>query len=504
MKPHPGRRSFLKGMTLGAAALTPLGAVSGCGPAQDLGEGMADEDDPFAPAAQAPLVSRCGGPAAERPNLLIIHTDQQARWTLGCYGGSIVGTPNIDWLAGQGVLLENFFTNGATCTPSRGCLMTGLYPHEHGAYRNNAPMKGRAEGVVTIAHSLADAGYRTGYVGKWHLADGAKERPGWRPRDSMGFADKAYMYDVGHYKEFIDQPNGAVPKVSHQIGNKKTYVTDWMTGKTLQFLRQNRSAPFFFMLAIPDPHDPFSVRAPYSNRYRPADMAVPRTFRPNGKDPTAAQVAALRQARAQYCGMVKCIDDNVGLILRALEELGLAQNTIVVFMTDHADYLGEHGRMGKDHYFEEALHIPCIVRFPGRLRCGARVSRMISMVDVAPTLLSLMGVQNGGAPRGRNASRLLLGQDDSGWSDDVHVHRYYQDKYPLNEFACLFTPEHELVVQKEDPPQLFRRADYPDRLQDLYEDPGHLSIRRALQARMLAHHRELNTPQLAWMKDRLA
>lgn len=147
------RRSFLGGLTLGAAAAAPI-SLAGCGPA---GEG--EERD-----------ARAGNRLGGRPNLLIIHSDQQDLWTLGCYGGDVVSTPNIDSLAAEGAVLDNFFTNGATCTPSRGCLVSGLHPHQNGAYRNHEPIKSRAEGVVTFAHSLSDAGDKTGYVGKWHLA----------------------------------------------------------------------------------------------------------------------------------------------------------------------------------------------------------------------------------------------------------------------------------------------------------------------------------------------
>ena len=129
---------------------------------------------------------------ADRPNLFIIHTDQQSWWTLGCYGGSVVETPNIDGLAANGTLFTNFFANSALCTPSRGCFVTGRYPECNGAYANNIELN---RNEITFAEVLRQNGYRTGYAGKWHL-DG-RPRPGWvHPDRTMGFDEAAYIEDV--------------------------------------------------------------------------------------------------------------------------------------------------------------------------------------------------------------------------------------------------------------------------------------------------------------------
>ena len=127
-----------------------------------------------------------------KPNLLVILTDQQSAWTLGAYGGDAVGTPRIDAVGEEGARFENFFTNSAVCSPSRGCLFTGLYPHVHGTYHNDIELNRDA---VTFAQVLRDNGYETGYAGKWHL-DGHKRRPGWMtPERSMGFTDCRWMFE---------------------------------------------------------------------------------------------------------------------------------------------------------------------------------------------------------------------------------------------------------------------------------------------------------------------
>ena len=210
----------------------------------------------------------------DRPNLLIIHTDQQSFWTLGCYGGTVVETPNIDRLAAGGAIFNNFFTNSAVCTPSRGCFVTGRYPSSHGAYTNNISLN-RDE--VTFAEVLRREGYRTGYVGKWHL-DG-DPRPGWvHPERSMGFEDARYMFNRGHWKKVEDFPmNKKDQPVVHPysvIGDEATYATDWLTNKTLAFLDVEDDRPFCHMLSLPDPHGPVQVRAPYDTMFAPEDMPL--------------------------------------------------------------------------------------------------------------------------------------------------------------------------------------------------------------------------------------
>ena len=249
------------------------------------------------------------------PNLLVIHTDQQSWWTLGCYGGSLIETPNIDRLAHEGALFRDFFTNSAVCTPSRGCLVTGRYPHCHGAYTNNLPLN-RDE--VTFAHVLQGSGYETGYSGKWHL-DGPL-RPGWiHPERSMGFEDCRYMFNRGHWKKVIDKPMADMsPTVLpyDEIGDEETFTTDWLTRKTTGFVSRQRHSPFCYMVSIPDPHSPFTVRAPYDTMYRPEDLPVPATFSEENL-PAWAEAArsrgtfcldhpdreqVLRERLAQYCG----------------------------------------------------------------------------------------------------------------------------------------------------------------------------------------------------------
>ena len=478
------RRSFLKALGVGTATLTLLEPARGR-------SGSAQENRKY-------------------PNLLIIHTDQLSCWALSVYakhltrtpnyGKVLVKTPHIDSLAEEGAILHNFFTNSAVCTPSRGCLVTGRYPHAQGAYKNNIEMN-RDE--VTIAHILQSNGYETGYAGKWHL-DG-EPKPGWvRPERSMGFADCRFMFNRGHWKKIVEQPEGN-PEVSPYkvIGDEKTFTTDWLADKTIDFIKKPRRKPFFYMVSIPDPHGPFTVREPYMSMYQPEDMTVPNNFKESsakkGRKITAEQ---MRKSKAHYCGLVKCIDDNVGRILDALKDKRILDDTIIVFTTDHGEYMGEHGLYGKNQWYRTAYQIPFIVRWPKKIRPGTVINNFVTNVDVQQTLLGLMGIKPCGREQGRDASGLLrlsstpIGEGEkTEWANEAMIHH--------SSFASagIFTPEYELVLKADGNHMLFDRLNDPDQMKNLHNNPDYKQVMKNLAERILRHNIEVNAPAASWLKS---
>ncbi len=469
------RRSFLRSMGIAAASLTlPQLAVG-----------------------RAKFAQR----KKESPNLLIIHTDQLSCWAISIYakqrtdtanyGKVLVKTPYIDSLAQEGAIFYNFFTNSAVCTPSRGCIVTGRYPHAHGAYKNNIEMN-RDE--VTIAHILQNNGYETGYAGKWHI-DGPP-KPGWlKPERSMGFADCRFMFNRGHWKKIVDQPDGN-PEVSPYkvIGDKKTFTTDWLADKTIDFIKKPKRKPFFYMVSIPDPHGPFTVREPYMTMYKPEDMTVPNNFKESpagkGNKKTAAQ---MRKSKAQYCGLVKCIDDNVGRILDALKDERILDDTIIVFTTDHGEYMGEHGLYGKNQWYRTAYQIPFIVRWPKRIRPGTVINNFVTNVDVQQTLLGLMEIKPCGREQGRDASGLLRGNKTK-WTDEAMIH------HSSLEAAGIFTPEYELVLKAKGNHMLFDRVHDPEQTKNLYNNPKYRKVMGDLANRIIQHNIDVNAPAVSWLK----
>ena len=439
---------------------------------------------------------------AGRPNLLILHTDQQSAWTLGAYGGRLVGTPNADRIAREGAVFANFFTNSALCTPSRGCFFTGRYPHCHGAYDNNIELN-RDE--VTLAHLLAMAGYETGYAGKWHL-DGPP-KPGWlTPQRSMGFAHCRGMFNRGHYKKVAERDGG--PPDLAALDGPGRYMTDWLADKTIECLG-TASRPFFWTVSFPDPHTPFNVRQPFASMYDPADMPVPGSFRQEGLpgwaerargayDGKAAEAGLspeglLQRNKAAYCGEVRCIDENVGRILECLERRGLLDETVVVFTTDHGEYMGEHGLYHKNHVYETAYRIPLLVRFPAGVRRGTIVDRCVSTVDFQQTILGLLGVAPSGAEQGRDASPLLRGQEIE-WADEAFIH------HSTFGFAGIFTRQHQLCLARCGDHVFFDRLGDPGQVTNLITEPSHRRVREELAARIVDHNRRLDSPAMAWLE----
>ena len=440
-----------------------------------------------------------------QPNLLIIHTDQLSAWALGCYGGTVVETPNVDRLATEGVRLTNFFTNSAVCTPSRGCFLTGRYPHCHGAYRNNIALD-RDE--ITFARVLKDRGYATGYSGKWHL-DGTP-RPGWvHPDRSMGFEDARFMFNRGHWKKIEDGVMDPMQPTVHPynvIGDEQTYTSDWLTQKTLNFLKKHQGEPFCYMLSLPDPHSPVHVRRPYDEMFDPEDMPLPPTF--NSESSLDWAVAArsrsgfgphndrrrqrLQRFLALYFGEVRLIDDCVGRIIEQLEQQGILDNTIVVFTSDHGEYAGEHGLSGKNELYETAYRVPLVMRWPEGIRAGQAVDKVISTVDFQPTMLNLMGYDPCGREQGRDASGLLRGEDVA-WSNRAHVHHSQHTR------AGIFTDKYELAYVRDGDHVLFDRIRDPEQRNNLYDVPDHQTVVQSLTERIIQHHVEVCSPATSWL-----
>jgi arylsulfatase A-like enzyme len=440
-----------------------------------------------------------------QPNVLVIHTDQQSSWTLSCYGGTLVDTPNVDRLAREGAVFDQFFTNSAVCTPSRGCFVTGRYPHSHGAYTNNIPLN-RDE--ITFAEQLRRNGYHTGYTGKWHL-DGTP-RPGWvHPERTMGFTDAYYMFNRGHWSKIEDARMGTCEPTVFPYdvyGDEKTYTTDWLTDKTIAFLEKRHERPFCFMVSIPDPHGPFRARPPYDTMYSPDDMPLPETFTDQAIPAWAAAVRdkgaysldnqerenALRRNKAHYCGAVKLIDDSVGRMLSCLEEKGILDETLVIFTTDHGDYMGEHGLHSKNNLYETAYRIPLVMRLPERVAAGARVSNIVSTVDFQPTLLGILGVETCGREQGNDASALLR-NDTCEWADESFLYHSSQER------AGIFTPEYELALVKDGQSILFDRKNDPQQLKNLFESEDARALRAELLRRLVDHHVEMKSPEARWL-----
>lgn len=434
----------------------------------------------------------------EKPNLLIIQTDEHNFRTLGCYRqllapeqaqvwgeGNIVETPNIDFLANNGVLFSKFFAASPVCTPSRGSFITGRYPQNTGAPKNNLPLN---EDAITYAMVLRDNGYKTSFIGKWHL-DG-EGKPQWAPKRKFGFEHNTYMFNRGHWKSMEATEKGArigatddkgQPSYGLNKSDEKSYATDFLVDKGIEFIENNKNHPFSLYLSIPDPHGPDKIRAPYDTMYKHMDFKAPPTYnKPTEGVPSwalPAKKAGLDQT--QYFGMVKCIDDNIGKILTYLKQNELLDNTIIVFTSDHGDLRGEHHKHNKGNPLEASAKIPFIVYYPKMIPSGSVVKKAFNTVDFAPTILSFMGREVPASMAGRNFSDLLTDPaTEENWDDISFMRNGGTAKNGL--WVTAVTSRYKLVLSKKDDPWLIDMKIDPNELINFIEKPKYRDVVKKL------------------------
>jgi len=482
----------------------------------------------------------------KQPNVLLILTDEQSLWTLSRYGGELPGTPHIDSIGKRGATFRNFFVTSAVCTPSRGCLMTGRFPHANGAFHNDLPLH---PDEFTLGHLFSNAGYETGYAGKWHL-DGKNNPtwPDWIPDSRcFGFRDHRWMFNQGHWKRIVERPKNwpesrsqavvspdfdeniverdvsdrttwvsaqadGEPDLSYLTSAPGEYFTEWLTDKAIAFIERPRLNPFFYVLSFPDPHMPFSVEEPYASMFPPSTMKPPATFRQKDLPQWASKArdtymkwegvtgiddprreAIFRERKSQYLGMVKCIDDNVGRLLETLRARGLLENTLIVFTSDHGEYMGEHGLYFKNLLYEPAHHVGTMMCWPNHIAAGTWIDQCVANVDMLPTLAGLLGLKTSGREQGRDFSSLLRG-DASHWEDIAFIHK---DNFSQ---SGVFTEQWELGLARDGDSVLFDRKNDPEQVHNLYRDPAYSAVVKKLTARTIEHNKAVGCPAIEWLQ----
>ena len=351
-----------------------------------------------------------------KPNVLFVFADQMRGMDMGCAGNPQVRTPTLDRLAAEGTCFARAYANCPVCTPSRGTILTGRYPLSHGAVANDMPL-GADE--VTIAHVLRRGGYRTGYVGKWHLDGVPRDRftpPG--PRRA-GFDDFWAVWNCAHDyfagKVYRDAPEpielGGYEPVGHTL-------------LAIEFLRQRPDGrPFCLFVSWGTPHAPYlHVPKEYLQLYDPEALAL----RPNVRSDPPAPFRRLgdgpdRRALAGYSAHITALDEQLARLLAVLEETGAAADTIVVFTSDHGDMLWSHGMTKKEQPWEEAVRIPLLVRWPGRVPAGRVCEELLSTADLAPTLLGLCGETPHAAMEGADLSAVVQGEAGAAGPESVFL-----------------------------------------------------------------------------------
>ena len=359
--------------------------------------------------------------SSERPNIVLVMCDQLRHDCAGFASHPQVRTPYLDRLAEGGVVFENAYCASPVCSPARASWLTGLYPHAHHQLINYGPDSVDEPGAamrsdcVTIGDALKREGYRCGMAGPWHL--GQDHRP------QHGFTDfwRAYRYQGKQYPDrlfnYFKQegvPNlyaSGVPGITDDgfhmayttLTDPRQQRTTWTVDRGLEFVEAQDDRPFFLFLSVKDPHPLIVVPPELLAMYPEEEIALPPTWsdpldgkpeyqhRDVGRLVPDTSEAKFRRMMAHYYALVTHIDLQVGRLLGRLSELGLTENTIFAFISDHGEMLGDHGFTTKRLFYEGSAKVPCILSWPGGLPAGKRITTPFGGVDLMPTLLELAG-----------------------------------------------------------------------------------------------------------------
>jgi arylsulfatase A-like enzyme len=411
------------------------------------------------------------GPA-RRPNVVFVMPDQFRAQALGPAETGGCRTPNLDRLASEGVRLDNTLANSPVCCPARAVLLTGQYCHTNGMTANDLRLR---ESSWTLAKCFRGAGYRTGFIGKWHL-DGGLRMPGFVPPGARRQGFEWWAANECSRNHFDTQyfRDAASPLPIRR------FEADAWTDLALEFLDSSRrdSRPFFLCLWVGPPHDPYKAPAEFAGLYDPARLAM----RPNWRK---AEGAPGPEQIAQYNGMVTAVDEQVGRLTAALDRWGLGENTILAFSSDHGDMLGSHGEVLKRKPWEESVRVPGIVRWPGRIKAGRRETALWSHVDFAPTLLGLCGIRPGTRLAGSDLSDVLLGK-----SSRVPDSTYFQifgpyqgDRTPAG-WRGLRSSRWKYARFRDKPWVLYDLEKDPNEMANLAADPAAGAALKQMDARL--------------------
>ena len=455
--------------------------------------------------------------AAESPNVLLIITDEHNFRTLGCYRetlpreqaemwgfGAVVKTPHLDRIASEGVLCTRAYATAPVCSPCRAAMITGRYPHATGVPANDRVLD---RSIPTLADRLNKAGYRSTFIGKWHL--GGTGKPEWAPKVDGGFQFTEYMFNRGHWKTF-EVINGK-PRIAARSKNGQpsygvdnadttTFSTDWLTDRAIEFVTAERARqPFFAVVSYPDPHGPNTVREPYDTQFDDLPFKAPRTYRTNAPTPKwvgrEKRHPVFRGAdMSKYFGMVKCLDDNIGRLLQQLEIAGRLENTLIVMTSDHGDLCYEHDRQNKGNPYEGSARVPMMLRLPGRIAPQQYYTQPIGTVDLTPTIMGLLRLPTDKADQGRDLSAALA--DPSTTAGRKKTVTFMRNAGTTANWVAAVDDRYKLILSVKDKPWLFDNEEDPDELENRFDRAENRKRVRQLAMALKSYGESTKDPHL--------
>jgi arylsulfatase A-like enzyme len=438
--------------------------------------------------------------AAPRPNVVFFLTDDQ-RWdAMSCAGNTILKTPNMDRIAAEGVRFTNAFVTYALCAPSRASFMTGTYPHTHGVIDNNN-RRVKAE-VRFVSEYLREAGYEVAFCGKSHTQGAYRDRP-W-----------------DYYFGFQGQGNYLQPRVAEggpdgKIGMDRPYqgwMDDVVADHAAQWIRGKREKPFALFMWFKAPHRSWNSAPRHAGLFESAVIPKPATYdeklkgfpgkprafaEADNKIGNAPDVPSLDFVKAYYRTLVG-VDENVGKVLKALDDTGKAPDTMVIYSSDNGFFHGEWGLYDKRLMHEPSIKVPMLVRYPKLVKPGTTNDRMVLNIDIAPTLLDLAGVPVPKTMHGRSIAPLLRGRKPDWRKDWLYEYFEFPGAHSVKKNRGVRTERHKLIHYYEEPQEweLYDLKQDPGELRNLYGDPKHADLTARLKKRMEALRRETADPDL--------
>lgn len=434
---------------------------------------------------------------ASRPNVVFILTDDQGPWAAGCYGNPEIQTPSLDRLAAEGVRFDQFYCTSPVCSPSRASFLTGRLPSQHGIHQwlhdenMGAGAREYLAGEVGYTQVLADHGYVCGLSGKWHMGDSL------RPQQGFSFW-YAHQQGGGPYHNAPMIRDG-VPYL------EPGYITEVITDEALGFLDRQQGQPFFLHVTYTAPHSPWTGHPQdLMDYYDDCPFAsCPQEPRHPWAISLTDRCLGNREMLKGYFAAVTAMDRGVERILQRLEELGLAENTIVVFAGDNGFSCGHHGFWGKGNgthprnMYDNSVRVPFILRWPGQLPAGHTCNALVSAYDFLPTLLDLLELP---LPEGRNLPGRSFRPLLSDPAADSREHVVVFDEY--GPVRMIRTHDFKYVYRHAyGPHELFDLVNDPEEQENLIDVPSRARLRAELQGELTAWFARYVEPDKDGLKE---